>query len=228
MDASEMNCLDARRELSGDPRRAGAALQRHLADCPGCAAYRAELLALDARLAEALRVPAPDGLPDRVLLRQGLRRSRAPRWLALAATLVVALGIGGYHGVERWQQAPALEAIAHVLHEEPHELFIGRRGDPAVLAPVLAAAGLTLAGDGIDVRYTGVCPFRGGFAHHVVLETPFGKATLLLSPDKPLDSTVIADRDGLAALAAPAGQGSYSLVAESREALRRIAGVVQP
>ncbi|HSO07744.1 MAG TPA: DUF3379 family protein [Pelomicrobium sp.] len=227
MDASELNCLDARRALSGDPRQLAPAVAEHVAACPRCADYRAELLAQDERLAAALRVPVPDGLADRVLLRHGLARSRAPRWLALAATLVVALGVGGFLGFERWQQAPALEAIAHVLEDEPHELAIGRSGDVSVLAPVLAAAGIDLGGEGIAVRYTGVCPFRGGYAHHVVLETPFGKATLLVSPDKPLNSTVIADREGLAALAAPAKQGSFSLVAESREALRRIAGMVQ-
>lgn len=223
-----MNCLGVRRELFGDPRHVAAELERHVAGCPPCAAYRAGLLDQDERLAVSLRVPVPDGLADRVLLRRGLARSRAPRWLGLAATLVVALGVGGFFGVQRWQQAPALEAIAHVLEEEPHELFVNRRGDPGLLAPVLDATGLSVSGEGIRVRYTGICPHRGGFAHHVVLETPFGKATLLIMPDQPLRSTVIADAEGLAALAAPARQGSFSLVAESRDALRRIAGLVQP
>lgn len=222
-----MNCLDARRELNGDPRRIAPALEAHLARCATCAAYRAELLAQDERLAAVLRVPVPDGLAERVLLRQGLSRSRAPRWLALAAALVVALGVSGFFGVQRWQQAPALEAIALVVEEEPHLLLANRRGDASVLSQALAATGLTLNGEGVRVSYTGVCPFRGTQAHHVVLETPFGKATLLVTPDQPLRTTVIADSEGLAALAAPARQGSYSLVAESRDALARIAGMVQ-
>jgi hypothetical protein len=227
MDASEMNCLDARRELTGDPRRVASALERHLAECPRCAAYRAELLAQDERLATVLRVPVPDGLAERVLLRQGMARALASRWLALAATLVVTLGIAGFFGFERWQEAPARDAIAHVVEEEPHEFAIDRHGDVSVLTPVLAAAGLSLGGEGVSVRYMGKCPFRGSYAHHVVLETPFGKATLLVTPDQPLATTVIADSAGLAALAAPAKQGSFSLVADSRDALARIARMVQ-
>lgn len=223
-----MNCLEARRELTADPRRVGQEVVKHLDGCPRCAAYRSELLARDDELAAALRVPVPEGLADRVLLRQGFAQPRAPRRLALAAALLVALGVSGMLGVQRWQQAPAREAIALVVEEEPHLLLANRRGDASVLAEALAATGLSLSGEGVRVSYTGVCPFRGTHAHHVVLETPFGKATLLIVPDQPLRSTVIADAEGLAALAAPARQGSFSLVAESRDALRRIAGLVQP
>ena len=228
MDEGEMNCLESRRELLADPRRVTPELERHLDGCSRCAVYRSELLARDDELAAALRVPVPEGLADRVLLRQGSARSRAPRWLALAAALLVVIGVSGMLGVQRWQEAPAREAIALVVEEEPHLLLANRRGDASVLAEALAASGLSLTGEGVRVSYTGVCPYRGTQAHHVVLETPFGKATLLITPDQPLRSTVIADAEGLAALAAPARHGSFSLVAESREALRRIAGLVQP
>lgn len=225
--SDDLNCLDARRELTAGPRWIGTRLQRHLDRCPGCAAYRDELRVRDERLAVSLRVPVPDGLADRVLLRQGLGRARAPRWLALAAMLVVALGVSGFFGVQHWRQAPALEAIAHVLEDEPRELIIWRRADPQRLAAAAQRAGVTLEGGAMAVRYLGTCPFRGGYAHHVLLGTPFGKATLLLTPDAPLRSTVVAEGRGLAALAAPTRAGNVFLVADSAETLKRIAALVR-
>jgi hypothetical protein len=227
METTSNTCLDARRALDGDPRRLTRALERHVTSCPGCAARRAGLLALDARLAAALRLPAPEGLADRVLLRQGLARSLAPRRLALAAALVVALGASGLFGAQRWQQAPAREAIAHVLEEEPHELLHYRRVDEAALGAAVRAAGLTLDRSTLEIRYLGTCPFRGGHAHHILLGTPFGKATLLLTPGRPLQSAVVAQGRGLTALAAPAPTGNWFLIADSRDALQRIAELVR-
>lgn len=227
MDTHSNTCLEARRELRGDPRRLSPALERHVAGCPGCAARRVDLLALDARLAAALRVPVPEGLTDRVLLRHGFGRRRPAARLVQAAMLAVALGLSGFLGVQHWQRQPAIDAIAHVLEEEPHELLHYRRADEGALVAAVRSAGLRLDSSALEVRYLGTCPFRGGHAHHVLLGTPFGKATLLVTPGRPLQSAVVAQGRGLAALAAPAPTGNWFLIADSRDALQRIADLVR-
>ena len=227
MTPPKTDCLDARRGLGIDPRRIAPALEQHLAECAGCAAYRAELLAWDARLAATLRLAPAEGLADRVLLRRGLTNASRRAWLSMAAAFVAALGVGGAFGVQHWQRQPALEAIVHVLEEEPHELLHYRRTDAGALAAAVRAAGLGLESPVLEVRYLGTCPFRGGHAHHVLLGTPFGKATLLLTPGRPLHSAVIAEGRGLAALAAPVPSGNWFLVADSRDTVQRVAALIR-
>lgn len=227
MEASEMSCLEFRRRTYAEPRALSPAAEAHRAQCPACRALWDEVAGLEARLQDAVEVPVPEGLAERVLLRYKLApRQERRRWVAVVGGVLVLAALLRADGPH--YKAPALAAIDHVLEEEPHELAIGRAGDPKSLAWALARSGLTLPQGGFQVRYLGRCPFRGGTAYHVLLATPFGKATLLLMPDRPLDSTMVAGEGGMSALAAPAPRGSYALVADSKANLLRIAALIQP
>ncbi|HEY9074578.1 MAG TPA: zf-HC2 domain-containing protein [Desulfobaccales bacterium] len=94
-----MNCLEVRDSLSAwlDGELAPEVLvmvDRHLESCVGCRRELAQLQALDQAL-EALDTPAPAGLPERVRAR--LRRPPRRRWqsLALAASVVLGILLGG-------------------------------------------------------------------------------------------------------------------------------------
>lgn len=102
-----MNCLEFRRLLLAQPRDKTAEQMAHSALCPGCAAAAAEAEAFEARLSNVMRVPVPDGLADKVLLRQKMppQRSRG-----LQARLAALLGMGG-----RPRMAYAAWAAAAVL-----------------------------------------------------------------------------------------------------------------
>lgn len=228
MERTPMTCLAFRRQALADPRHLSAEAEAHRQDCPGCADDLERLRRLDERLAAAARVPVPEGLADRVLLRTELGSRGISRRYALAAGLLlpVVMAVSALW-LSRYEQ-PALAAIEHVLAEEPHELAIGRNGDSRVLGMVLGAAGLSLSETGFGIRYLGTCPFRGGFAHHVLLETPLGRATLLISPDQPLASTVVANARSLSAVAMPARAGSFAVVADTGEHAYRIANAIRP
>jgi anti-sigma factor RsiW len=94
-----MNCLEVRDSLSAwlDGELAPevqALVDRHLESCAGCRRELAQLQALDQALG-ALETPAPAGLPERVRAR--LWRPPRRRWqsLALAASLVLGILLGG-------------------------------------------------------------------------------------------------------------------------------------
>ena len=71
-----------------------AAVAAHLEACSGCRRELAQLSALDAAL-ESLSAPVPPLVAERVLARIGRPRRRGWRSLALAASLIMVIVLGG-------------------------------------------------------------------------------------------------------------------------------------
>lgn len=226
-----MNCFEFRRMVLADPRSRTAEQERHLAQCTACAALAREMEGFDARIDDAIHVPVPEGLAERVLLRQKIRAPAVRAW-ALAASLVAALGTGIYFyrasDGERVLTAavlgvkhPAVAAIAHVLDEEPQMLMENRGVDPVMMRAAFTRRGLRVPANGTTVRYFDKCPMTGGAGEHVVLQTPFGRVTVILVPDQPFASRVVVSDRGKTAVASPARTGSYILIADSLTSVRR-------
>ena len=117
-----MDCLEFRRRLGAEPSTHDPDMRAHREQCTACAAAHARAQRFEQELADALDVPVPANLAERVLLAQatGQRRQFVQQRrtaFALAASVVCALGIGGV----AWQQVdahslPAL-AVAHMPEE---------------------------------------------------------------------------------------------------------------
>lgn len=211
-----MNCLDFRREALAQPLRLVDAAQRHADECPGCRAFLERQRSIDADLFDAMRVPAPDGLADRVLVAQGIRRRpRAWGW-ALAAGIVLAAGLVTFVAPELAGRALAGEAIAHVT-EEPQSFRVAQRHAPETLSTELAVQGVRLARAIGEVTYAQLCPMGDVKARHLVVSTAAGPVTLFLLPD---DGTrrnrAIREANGLTAISLPAARGSLAIVAANR------------
>jgi hypothetical protein len=229
-----MNCLECRRLLLATPRERTAEQEAHLAQCSGCARLAAEAIEFEARLEEAVLAPIPEGLADRVLLRQNMKRAPRYHLWALAATLVLGIGIGtqlyrthdAAHEPVRPAVAlgadhPAVASISFVIDHEPRLLSEGRTGDPQVMMASLKRLGLNLPAEGIAVRYLGKCPLPGGGeGDHIVLTTPHGQVTLILAPDYPVGSRVMVADRSMTALAQPAGTGGYIVIAPSPQVIQ--------
>jgi len=232
-----MNCLEFQKLLLADPRTRTSGQEAHAAECPACAKLARETDQFEARVHQALQVPVPDALADRVLLRRKVQRPALRVW-ALAASLAVVIGAGLllYYRVadmaeERVLAAaavgathPAVAAIAYVADYESQLLKEGRSGDPAVMRSALARLGLKLPATGVTVRYLGKCPVPvpSGSGEHIVLQTDLGRATLILVPDDPLGSRVtVADRQ-MTALASSRRSGGYIVISDSPDRVRRV------
>lgn len=229
-----MNCFELRRLILADPRRRTGEQEEHLAQCASCAALAKEIQGFEAAIHHAASVPVPEGLAERVILRRTMNRSaRAGMW-ALAASVVVAVGLGAYFyagpgpededrvvaAAQLGARHPAVAAITYVLDEEPRLLRETPQLDTAVVRRALAHLGLKLP-DTVAMRYLGKCPVPGGVGEHVVLETAFGRVTLILVPNQPIAPRVIVADRKLTALAAPVRTGGYILVTDSVDKVRQ-------
>ena len=229
-----MNCFQFRRLLLAEPRQITPEQKAHLAECGSCAQLVRGVEQLEERLAKAALVPVPEGLAERVLLRHKIRSPNRWGTLALAASLLVAVGVAFYFNevprqgdeivsAERLTtNHPAVAAIFYVRDHEPQLLRENRSGDPAVMHAALSKLGLSLPANIGSVRYLGKCPVPGGTGEHIVLQTPFGHVTLILVPDQLFASRVVVSDRNLRALAAPTRSGSYILVADSAVTLKRV------
>jgi predicted anti-sigma-YlaC factor YlaD len=215
-----MNCLDLRRALLADPHRLGEPETEHLRGCDACQRLAAEVAELERLVDHAMRVPVPPGLERRLFEARGHRPIAGRRALLAAAFAAATIGVAAMFGIER-NDPLALAGIDFVVREEAQAILESKGGDPAVLRTVAAELGVALPGSLGDIRYVGTCPFSGSTAHHVVVRTAVGKVTLLLLPDRPLQSRVVASDRGLAAAVRPAGRGSVAIVSDSPAGLTR-------
>lgn len=230
-----MNCIEFRRLIFAEPRVLSAEQQAHGAQCEACAAFAKEIGDLNAQITEAVLVPVPESLDERVLLRHRIRRPARLAMFALAASIMLGAGVtllvyqeqrpageqvvagsalGGEH--------PAVAAISYVLDQEPQLLRTNRTGDPDVMRNALSRLGMKLPENEVRVRYLGKCPVPGGAGEHVVLETPLGQVTLILVPDRSLGTRRVVDYRNRVAVSSPVSSGSYILVAESLWTLKQL------
>ena len=208
-----MNCLEFRREKTRTPRQLSEAARRHAAECAACAAYNDSADRLEDQLEHHLRAPANGGLAERILLQHRLRHVRRIG-TAAAAVLVAVTTLAIGFMVERAPPPLPQAAIDHVL-AEPETLLSQQRVEPEALRAALAAVGARIrdAAPGVP-RYAGQCPIAGTEGRHLVLDTPAGKVSLLLMPERTVSGREVRSHNGLLAVVKPAGRGSYALVAD--------------
>lgn len=228
-----MNCFEYKKLMLADPRVRTPEQERHLAECASCAAFMRESAGFEARLHEAIDVPAPEALAERVLFRRKVRRPGLHMW-ALAVSVLVAFGFGYFlhePSVREGERAlraeavggrhAAVAAIVYVAEYEQKLIEEGRTGDPATLRRAVERLGMRIPA-GATLRYLGSCPVPGGTGEHVVLKTATGKTTLILAPDQAFSSRVVVSHRNQLAIAAPRRSGGYVLVGEQLEQLKRL------
>lgn len=236
-----MNCLEFRRKALADPHARSLEQLEHAARCAECNDFLEHMQSLEAEIQEAATVPVPDGLADRIVLKTKTGRSSLYKRAALAASLLLALGIGtwSYKSLQDTQRKTLVEtaavaredhmatmAISFVLDHEPRLLDENKRGDPEVLRQALRRLGLTLPGGEVQVRYLGKCPVPGGTGEHVVLMAPWGRVTLILVPDQPLPTRVVVAHRERTAIAAPVRGGGYIVIADSLIHAKRLEAMI--
>ena len=219
-----MNCLDLRRVAMIDPLRLDTEALAHAEQCDLCRGFLAEALELEAQLDLALQVPIPHGLKERAM-RHAVEAPRFSRRYALAAGIALALGAGTAM-LWRRNDPLALAGIDFVVFEEAQAILDAKPADTAELLRAAVEVGIKLPGQLGELRYVGTCPFGGATAHHVVLKTSYGKATLLLLPGRTLASRAVAVARGLEAVVAPAVGGSVAIIADSSRSLARIEAIL--
>ena len=221
-----MNCLEFRREVLVEPRRLSEEAHAHAAECARCSQFRDETLRLDGEIHAGLSVAVPEGFAQRIARNAMAGRDDSRRrFMALAASLVLATAIGAGVYVAGRDDPLARAGIDFVVDQEVNAILRAKPSDPSALRTAALALNVEIPQQIGEVRYIGICPFQGTIAHHVVIMTPQGKATLLLLPGKPLVGRAHASARGLRALVVPAGAGSMAIIAEASD-LQRVERLV--
>lgn len=217
-----MNCLEFRRLKLAEPRRASPEQLRHMQICPSCAEFSAREDEFESEMESALRVPVPEGFADRILLAHKLRHRSRVSPFALAASVVVGIALA----TTMFLRAPGADAVAeaaidHVL-SEPEALQDRQPVSEQELADAFAVNGGQLNAAIGSATHLSRCKLLGSSVSHLVLSTPYGKATVIVIPQKIGSASSELDKSGLSAVAVPAGHGSIGIVAGSPKELRGV------
>jgi hypothetical protein len=208
-----MNCLEFRRQIGAEPSASGAEIEAHRGECPACARYQDELRAMDALIGRALAIDAA---------RIRSIRARRPRWLALAASIVIGLSVGLALWISLPRPSLAREVFDHVAHE-PDAMSGTALVAPAVLAGVLDPYGTRLRPGFGNVTYARRCIFAWRVVPHLVVQTPQGPVTVLLLRHRNVSEAVRLVEQGYVGVVLPAPRGSIAIVGRDQMDLDGIA-----
>lgn len=197
-------CAHARLAIGGDPHALPPQVTAHLPTCAACRQFHAETLALDGRLRAALELP----------LSKFRKTAPAPaRRFALAASVALAVLVGGSFWLFRPQSALADEVVDHVRHESSswgaHEVL-----SAAELADVLRQAGVTFD-TSMPVVYAMACPFHGRLVPHLVVQTANGPMTVMLLAHEKVSERQEFSEGGFQGILLPAGEGSVAVLMQN-------------
>jgi hypothetical protein len=205
-----IDCTKYRRSVLSDPRAVDPELAMHLESCADCSAYTQRLLRFESRLERALRVNPQE---------RGARLHMHRGWLAMAASVLVALAVAG--GL--WLAAPHSSLAADVVAHMAGEPDAWARTDAAVpsaeLEQVLAQAHIRLLPDAGTVSYAQSCMFRGRRVPHLVVQTDMGPITVMVLVHDTVSKPVPFDEEGYRGVILPVpGHGSLAVLARGGDA----------
>jgi hypothetical protein len=222
------DCVAFRQAAGAEPDHLPRSAAAHAAGCADCAAHLRQLLALDALLLEALRVPVP-AAPGRVAdlpVRSGgagaagLRWPTRQRWLALAASVLGGVAIGTLLWVSSPRASLAEALVEHMAHEPESMVVTTAPVDPDTLATVLAAGGIRLRAEAGKVSYANTCEFRGAQVPHLVVQTARGPITVMILRGERAAARSSFELAGHHGAIVPAGPGSVAVIGVDRESDR--------
>ncbi|TCV92812.1 uncharacterized protein DUF3379 [Luteibacter rhizovicinus] len=215
-----MNCLEFRRRITAEPHSHDPELLAHRDECAQCMAFWQRAQRFEDELAEAMAVPVPAGLADRILLAQatGVRRQQVVRrrgWMALAASVLIAVG----GGTVMWKQAqagslPAL-AVAHMPIERAALALTQPIGETMVVEG-FAERGTQMRGPmPAGVTYVHDCQVGPYKAVHVVTRVDDQPVVALYMPGKMIDKSDDFSRDGWTGREIPLNNGTLVVLAQN-------------
>jgi hypothetical protein len=215
-----MEHAEFRRSFGADPKRTEADLLAHRASCAECARYAADLERVDQLVAGALEVPAPNyRKPWEVEASMRPARSHR-RWYALAASLLIAIGIGAGGWLQMSRATLFGELLKHANAERNVMVASDKRVSEDKVRLTLAKAGARLEGS-VSISTLRTCKVRGVVAPHLFVQTPAGPVQILLLTEHHFLMRHGSSDFGLQAELVPIGQHAVAVFAENADAVAR-------
>ena len=183
-----MDDLEFRRRLYADPADDDIAILEAIQSDSSKARFAEDLKHIDNVLKATLNVDVPEGLADRLLLRQTLnvhqkQKKKARSYIALAASVAFIAGTS-----LTLLRTPDTQLSQHVLAHVYHELdtLEGDIDESVELRQVnakLASYGTQMQSSDEHIYYANHCDFDGKRSLHMVVEGENGRVTVFLVPN---------------------------------------------
>ena len=224
-----MNHEDFQLAAGSDPLHLSDDAARHAAECEECRKYHADILALEALLAPALKVRVPAAPPAPRLdvtpaatpavtsatvtpiaaPRAGVRPRPRAWQFGLAASVAAAVSTLLFFG---YSQQSLAHAVAMHADGEPESFLTSTPTDPTALARVMATAGVQLLPGGPMVSYARDCPLRGHTVAHLVVQTDKGPVVVLVLTHEQVAFRRTFSDHGYHGVLVPTSQGSLAVL----------------
>lgn len=224
-----MNCNDYKEALTADPGFEDES--GHVDSCASCQAYRAEILALDEKIAAALAINVPElTMPDlpeidaeKVVSLVARRSTPKPVWFALAATVLLAVFVG-IRTPDMVLMEGTLEeqVLAHLDHEPISLRVTNTPVSDSRLAEVVPGDIAEMNHDAGLITYAQSCIINGNTIPHLVIQGEYGPVTILLMPDEKVLAAKTLDGVNIQGVILPVGNGSIAIIGNREEQLEGI------
>jgi hypothetical protein len=219
-----MNCSEFRRAFGADPRSASAESSEHRAQCPACERFAQETLRLDGLIKRALELPVPAARPI------ALPRSTKPaptRWYAMAASVLLAVGIGAFWFFGVWQDTLASDVVDLLKHEPDALQSTNERVSATLLDAVLRSKGAHLSAPIDGISYSTSCQFRKRVVPHLVVQTSGGPVTVMILAEESVASAHHFDERQYHGVQVPMQKGSPVVIASDASVVDAVADRVR-
>ncbi|RKF19667.1 DUF3379 domain-containing protein [Alginatibacterium sediminis] len=186
-----MDELEFRRQLLANPRERESEFMAAANENSSNRKLFDEMQSFESKLESALKVDVPEGMAERLILRQSFDTGRsqykrkARLHLALAASVAFALGLSFNSGLLSKFQQPDIGsvALAHVYEEMPYTSQANEHPNLAMVNAKLARYGASFDSMPGQVKYVNHCSYHGGPALHMVIDGKMGDINVFVVPD---------------------------------------------
>jgi hypothetical protein len=226
---------EARLLIGAAPAAQSPALAAHLAQCSQCTLFQQQMQRIDQDLGRLFAAPLEARAPARIvplpLIPRAQPQATRPRdvgLMALAASLVLALGVGTVFWTLRPEPSLAAGVLDHVAHESASWSEVTPMTASAT-AKVLAGADVWLDPADTTVIYARSCLFSGHWVPHLVVRTAAGPVTVMVLNQEHIAARQSFRQNGYSGILAPApGGGTLAVIAQGDPDLDTVARALGP
>jgi hypothetical protein len=224
---------EARLLIGAAPTVVPPALAGHLAHCAQCTLFQQQMQRLDRDLSRLFAAPLRERSDTRIRSLPILPRAAAAPvargfsgLLALAASIVLAIGMGLLFWTLRPEPSLAAGVLDHVAHESASWSEVAPMTASATAA-VLAGADVWLDPADTTVTYARSCLFDGHWVPHLVVRTAAGPITVMVLQQEHIAARQSFRQNGYSGILVPApGGGTLAVIAQGDPDLDAVARAV--
>ena len=205
-----MDHAQYRSATMADPHDPDPDLRAHRESCAECRAFTEQLLRFEARLERALLID----IPTKPVVLPFAGRAQGPRrWMAMAASLLLALVVAAGVWLTLPQRSLAAAVVAHMAGEPDAWQLTDVPVPDAGLNEVLKDSKLRLKPAAGVVSYASSCSFRGHKVPHLVVQTQSGPVTVMVLVHEAVRNPKQFDEQGYRGTIVPVpGHGSIAVL----------------